>query len=102
MLLQKLQSLVWPLIVLTLTRNPYSVFKQVVRVTLESNLGTALVALVDAIMFSKLESQWHVTMNLLLSKAYIISFLYTRTSASVARAMLACSLLMTYYAHTPQ
>lgn len=53
-------------------------FKQIVTVTWETNLGTGVVTMVDLIVFLESSTNWHVALNILMVKCYIMSFLFTR------------------------
>lgn len=52
---------------------------KIIYTTVETNGLTAIVALADAVLFSKSTSNWHVAINLPLLKLYIFSFLFART-----------------------
>ncbi|ORY41109.1 hypothetical protein BCR35DRAFT_311376 [Leucosporidium creatinivorum] len=54
----------------------------IIRSTIENNLLTGVVALVDAVLFARSSTNWHVALNVALPKLYTISFLASLTARS--------------------
>ncbi|KAM0753485.1 hypothetical protein T439DRAFT_156281 [Meredithblackwellia eburnea MCA 4105] len=54
-----------------------SLLDKIIRSTMENNLLTACVALMDGITFASNGTSWHITMNQVLPKLYTLSFIIT-------------------------
>ncbi|ORY41108.1 hypothetical protein BCR35DRAFT_311375 [Leucosporidium creatinivorum] len=59
-----------------------SLLKKISRSTIENNFLTSVLALLDAVLFAEVNGNWHIAINIVLPKVYILSFLASLTARS--------------------